>query len=42
MNLRNNKGYTGIDIAIAMIIILIFVPTIFGIVYKYSYCKCES
>ncbi len=34
INLRNNKGYTGIDISIAMIIILIFIPTIFGIVYN--------
>ena len=34
MNLRNNKGYTGVDISVAMIIILIFIPTIFGIVYN--------
>lgn len=34
MNLRNNNGYTGIDISVAMIIILIFIPTIFGIVYN--------
>ena len=31
MNLRNNKGYTGVDISVAMIIILIFIPTIFAI-----------
>lgn len=34
MNLRNNKGYTGIDISVAMIIILILIPTTFGIVYN--------
>lgn len=34
MNLKNNKGYTGVDISVAMIIILIFIPTIFGIVYN--------
>ena len=34
MNFRNNRGYTGIDISVAMIIILIFIPTIFGIVYN--------
>ena len=34
MNFRNNKGYTGVDISVAMIIILIFIPTIFGIVYN--------
>lgn len=32
MNLRNNKGYTGVDISVAMIIILIFIPTIFAVV----------
>lgn len=34
IKLKGNKGYTGIDISIAIIIILIFVPTIFGIVYN--------
>ena len=46
MNLKNNKGYTGIDISVAMIIILIFIPTIFGIVYNIqktnSYVERES
>lgn len=32
MNLKNNKGYTGVDISVAMIIILIFIPTIFAVV----------
>lgn len=34
MNLRKNKGFTGIDISITMLIILIFIPTIFGISYN--------
>lgn len=42
MNLRNNKGYTGIDISIAMIIILIFVPTIFGIVYNLQKSRIKT
>lgn len=32
--LKKNKGFTGIDISISVIIILIFIPTIFGIVYN--------
>ena len=42
MNLRNNKGYTGIDISVAMIIILIFVPTIFGFVYNIQKTKART
>lgn len=46
MNLKNNKGYTGVDVSVAMIIILIFIPTIFGIIYNIqktnSYVKRES
>ena len=34
MNLRKNNGFTGIDISIAMLIILVFIPTVFGIVYN--------
>lgn len=34
MNFRKNNGFTGIDISISMIIILIFIPTVFGIVYN--------
>lgn len=33
-NLRKNNGFAGIDISISMIIILIFIPTIFGITYN--------
>lgn len=31
--LKNNKGFAGVDVSIAVIIVLIFVPTIFGISY---------
>lgn len=34
MNFRRNKGFASIDISITMIVILIFIPTIFGIVYN--------
>lgn len=34
MDLRKNQGFTGVDISISMIIILIFIPTIFGMVYN--------
>ena len=33
-NIRKNNGFAGIDISISIIIILIFIPTIFGIVYN--------
>lgn len=33
MNLKENKGVVGIDVSIAVIILLILVPTIMGIVY---------
>ena len=32
--LKKKDGFTGVDISISMIIILIFIPTIFGIVYN--------
>ena len=34
MDFRNKKGITGIDISIAVIAILIFIPTIFGAIYN--------
>ena len=34
MDLKNNKGYTGVDISIAMIILMIFIPTVFAISYS--------
>ncbi len=42
MNLKNNKGYTGVDISIAMIIILIFIPTIFGILYNIKKARTKT
>ena len=41
MNLKNNKGYTGVDISIAMIIIMIFIPTLFGISYSVQKTSSE-
>ena len=32
--LKENKGFTGVDISISVIIILIFIPTVFGIIYN--------
>lgn len=40
MNLRNNRGYTGVDVSVAMIIIMLFIPTIFGMTYNIK--KTES
>lgn len=34
MNLKNNKGYAAEDILISVIVLLLFVPTIFGISYN--------
>ena len=34
MNLKDNKGYVGVDISISVIVLLILVPTIMGIVYN--------
>lgn len=34
MNLRNNKGFAVEDISIAVIIIMIFIPTVFGAIYN--------
>lgn len=34
MDLKNNKGFVGIDISIAVIVLLILVPTIMGIVFN--------
>lgn len=34
MKLKNNKGFTGIDISVSIIIILIFIPTVFSLVYE--------
>ncbi len=42
INLKENKGFAGIDISISMIIILIFIPTIFGIVYNMGKTNAEE
>lgn len=34
MNLRNNKGYTGSDIIISILILMIFIPTIVALIYS--------
>ncbi len=33
MNLRDNRGFVGVDISIAVIILLVLVPTIMGIIF---------
>ena len=46
MNFKSNKGVVGIDIAIAMIILMVTVPTMFGIAYNVTkdnnYARRES
>lgn len=42
MNFRNNKGFTGIDISVSVIIILILIPTIFGIVYNMQKTRVKT
>ena len=39
--LKKNNGFAGMDISISMIIILIFIPTIFGIVYNVGKTNAE-
>ena len=34
MNLKNNKGYVAIDASIAVLVLLIIVPTIAGMIYN--------
>ena len=34
MNLKNNKGYTGTDILIATLVIMVFLPTIVSLIYN--------
>ena len=40
--LRKNQGYTGVDISISIIIMLIFIPTIFGMVYNIQKSNAET
>ena len=39
MKLKNNKGYVGIDASIAVLILLILVPTIVGMIYNSNKTK---
>lgn len=34
MNLKNNKGYVGVDASIAVLILLIIIPTITGLIFN--------
>lgn len=34
MNLRSNKGFTGADILVSIVVLTIFIPTLFGMVYN--------
>lgn len=34
MNLKSNKGYVGIDASIAVLVLLILIPTITGMIYN--------
>ena len=42
MNLKNNKGYVSVDISIAVIVLLILVPTIMGIVFSINHAQNTS
>ena len=42
MKLKDEKGYVGVDISIAVIILLIIVPTIMGMVYNINSSKNVS
>ena len=39
MNLRNNKGYTGVDILITILILVILIPVIAGMAYNIGKSK---
>lgn len=34
MNFKNNKGYVGIDASIAILVLLIIIPTVAGMIYN--------
>ena len=42
MNFKKKNGYVGIDISIALIIIMIAIPTIVGIIYNISKSKNDT
>ena len=39
MKQKNNKGYTGIDVAVAVMILMIFISTISALFYNLSYAS---
>lgn len=41
MNLKNNKGYVVEDIFISIIIIMVFIPTVFGVIYNIKKSNAE-
>ena len=41
MNLKNNKGYTGVDVSVAIILIMLFIPTIFGMTYNIRKARAD-
>ena len=42
MNLKNNKGYVGVDATIAVIILMLLIPTIMGMVYRVNTTNHET
>ena len=42
MKLKTNRGYVGVDISIAIVILLFMVPTIMGIVYAINSSKIST
>lgn len=42
MNLKNNKGYVGVDATIAVIILMLIIPTIMGMVYRINTTNHET
>ena len=42
MNLKNNKGYTAVDASVAIIICMLFIPTIFGMTYNIKKTEAGS
>ena len=42
MNLKQNNGYVGIDMSVSVIIMLLLIPTIFGIVYSINSSRISN
>lgn len=41
MNLRNNRGFTGIDVSVALVIIVLFAGLVASLVYKFGIASKE-